>query len=194
MLTTDPVDHLDWPRLLVDQLDWHWGNHLRPRLAGLTDEEWSWEPVPGCWGVRPRGTSPAPISVGAGDWTMDYGLPEPDPAPVTTIAWRLAHVTVGCLGGRAAAHFGTGGVDYESFPYAGTATGALAQLDEAYAAWVAGVRSLGAAGLVNRCGPAEGPWSDSPMAELVLHITREVVHHGAEVALLRDLYLRRDRT
>lgn len=26
------------------------------------------------------------------------------------------------------------------------------------------------------------------MAELVLHINREMLHHGAEIALLRDLY------
>jgi hypothetical protein len=26
------------------------------------------------------------------------------------------------------------------------------------------------------------------MAALVLHINREVLHHGAEIALLRDLY------
>jgi hypothetical protein len=26
------------------------------------------------------------------------------------------------------------------------------------------------------------------MATLVLHINREVLHHGAEIALLRDLY------
>jgi hypothetical protein len=26
------------------------------------------------------------------------------------------------------------------------------------------------------------------MATLVLHIHREVIHHGAEIALLRDLY------
>lgn len=31
------------------------------------------------------------------------------------------------------------------------------------------------------------------MADLLLHIHREVIHHGAEIALLRDLYLRRDR-
>jgi hypothetical protein len=28
------------------------------------------------------------------------------------------------------------------------------------------------------------------MAALVLHINREVIHHGAEIALLRDLYVR----
>jgi hypothetical protein len=26
------------------------------------------------------------------------------------------------------------------------------------------------------------------MAELVVHINREVMHHGAEICLLRDLY------
>jgi hypothetical protein len=30
------------------------------------------------------------------------------------------------------------------------------------------------------------------MAELVLHINREAIHHGAEVALLRDLYAARE--
>lgn len=29
------------------------------------------------------------------------------------------------------------------------------------------------------------------MAAIVLHISREVIHHGAEIALLRDLYANR---
>ena len=29
------------------------------------------------------------------------------------------------------------------------------------------------------------------MAALILHIHREVIHHGAEIALLRDLHLHR---
>jgi hypothetical protein len=29
------------------------------------------------------------------------------------------------------------------------------------------------------------------MAALVLHINRETLHHGAEIALLRDLYVNR---
>ena len=32
--------------LLRDQLTWHWDAQLRPRLDGLTDEEYLWEPVP----------------------------------------------------------------------------------------------------------------------------------------------------
>ena len=57
-----------------------------------------------------------------------------------------------------------------------------------YAAWLAGVTSLGDAGLARPCGPAEGPLASYPMATLVLHINREALHHGAEIALLRDLY------
>jgi DinB superfamily len=128
---------------------------------------------------------------GSGDHTIDFAWPQPEPPPVTTIAWRLGHIIVGVFGMRAASHFGGPPVDYQDFPYSGTAGGALAQLDEAYTAWLNGVRGLGADGLLRPCGPAEGPFSEYPMAALVLHINREAIHHAAEIALLRDLYLRR---
>jgi hypothetical protein len=37
-------------------------------------------------------------------------------------------------------------------------------------------------------GPRGGPYAEDPMAELIAHTNREVMHHGAEIALLRDLY------
>jgi hypothetical protein len=162
---------------------------LRPRLGGLRDDEYFWEPAPGCWSVRPRGTGTAPVRAGAGAMTIDFALPEPVPPPFTTIAWRLGHVIVGVLAVRNAAHFGRARTDYQSFEYAATAAEALAQLDAEYAAWLAGVESLGEDRLADPCGPAEGAWADRSMAELVLHINREVIHHLAEVCLLRDLYL-----
>lgn len=176
---------------LHDQLDLHWRVHARPRLEGLTDEELHWEPTPGAWGVRRRG-EPAPSTVtlraGSGDWLVDFGLPEPEPAPVTTIAWRLAHVAVGVLGARAHSHFAGPEASYDTFGYAGTASGALRQLDEAYAAWSAGVRGLTREALAAPVGPAEGEWASAPMLTLVLHINRETIHHLAEAALLRDLW------
>ncbi len=183
---------IDWNQQLLDQLDWHWRHQLRPRLEGISDDEYFWEPVPGCWSVRRRGESTAPMAVGAGAFVIDFGTPAPRPAPLTTIAWRLAHVIVGVLGARIAHHFGGPAVDYQTFEYATTAAGALGQLDQAYTAWTDGVRNLGAAGLARACGPAEGRFADYPLATLVLHINREVLHHGAEIALLRDLYLRRE--
>ena len=82
-------------------------------------------------------------------------------------------------------------MDYQTFSYAGTAAQALSQLDDVYAAWLTGVKSLGDARLARPCGPDEGPFAEYPMAALVLHINREALHHGAEIALLRDLYANR---
>jgi hypothetical protein len=158
---------VDWNAELAEQLDWQWRSQLRPRLNGLTDEEYLWEPVPHMWSVRPRGTSTAPVSLGEGGFTFDYARPEPDPPRATTIAWRLCHLLVGVFGMRVAAHFGGPPASYQGYDYPGDAATALGRLDEVYAAWLAGVRGLGTAGLARPCGP---------------------LHHGAEVALLRDLY------
>lgn len=178
-----------WNAQLREQVDWHWHHHLMPRFSGMTDEEYFWEPAPGSWNVRPRGTGTAPVQGGAGEMTIDFAMPEPDPAPVTTIAWRLGHVIVGVLGARNAAHFGRDPIDYFSFEYAATAASALEQLEAEYTTWLAGVEALGEEGLDRPCGPAEGPFADAPMTTLVLHINRELIHHLSEVCLLRDLYL-----
>jgi hypothetical protein len=164
---------------LAEQLDWHWTNQLRPRLDSLTDDEYFWEPVADCWTVHRNGD-------------IDFSFPPPQPEPVTTIAWRLAHVIVGVLAVRTHSHFGGPPADYMSWNYATDAASALEQLDEAYDGWMTGVRSLDDADLVKPCGPAEGPYAGEPMTVLVLHINREMIHHGAEIALLRDLYIRTD--
>jgi hypothetical protein len=184
--------HTTLTETLVDQLDFHWTHQLRPRLDGLTDAEYLWEPVADCWSVRPRGTGSAPVQAGGGDLVIDFAFPEPDPAPVTTIAWRVGHLVVGVFGARNHHHFGGPPADYLTWEYAGTAAEALAQLDAGYAAWTAGARALGDDDLARPIGEAEGPWADHPMIELVLHINREVIHHGAEIALLRDLYAHRE--
>ena len=36
--------------------------------------------------------------------------------------------------------------------------------------------------------PGRGPYADYPFIALILHINREVIHHGAEIACIRDLY------
>jgi hypothetical protein len=161
---------------LADQLDWHWQHQLRPRLDGLTDDEYFWQPVPDCWTVHPDGS-------------IDFAHPPPQPEPFTTIAWRLAHVIVGVLAMRNHSHFGGAPADYLSWKYALDARTALDQLDAAYAVWIAGVRGLDDAALARPCGPAEGPYAELSMATLVLHINREVIHHGAEIACIRDLYV-----
>lgn len=154
---------------LHEQLSWHWEARLRPRLVGLTDGEAQWPP---------------------GGWTVVDGIlegvwPTPDPAPVTTMAWRLGHLGV-LLADRASAHFGD---RTWSTALPETADGLLDFVDAAYAQWSAGVLSVSS----DRLGRAhQGPPGSSderyPLWAVVLHVNAEVIHHGAEVALLRDLY------
>jgi hypothetical protein len=178
---------MDWTTSLAEQIDWHWQNQARPRVDGLTDREYLWEPVADCWSIRPRAEAVA-MAVGTGDAVIDFDLPEPSPAPVTTIAWRLAHVIVGVLGERNARYFDGPPVSYQEFDYPASADRSLALLDAAYDRWIDGVRALSPEALEAPCG--EPGFEASPMADLVLHIHRELIHHLAEVALLRDLYLR----
>jgi hypothetical protein len=177
-----------WNETLRDQLDLHYRRMFRPRVEGLTDEEYLWEPVPGCLSIRPRGAGTSPAPIGSGDLQRDDAPDDPDPAPVTTIAWRIAHLTVECLSMRTMNHFCGRDVHRETWEYTGRADQTVAQLDTAYDAWSAGVESLGEEGLARPVGPHEGPWAESPYADLVLHLNRELIHHGAEICLLRDLY------
>lgn len=175
---------IDYHHELLEQLEWHWKNQLRPRLDGLTDAEYFWEPVDNCWSIRPRED---------GSFFCDWAPTEPSPPPVTTIAWRLAHISILVLGLRVAAHFdGISQQEYanrmQAMNWPGTAADGLAMLDDAYGRWVTGVASWGKQGLAEECGEAEGPWARHPRATLVLHINREVIHHGAEISTLRDLY------
>ncbi len=168
-----------WNRELLDQLDFAWNHQFLPRMAGLTDDEYLWEPVPGCWSVRRDAE---------GTWRMDRTSPEPDPPPFTTIAWRLMHIAIPVFGIRASNHFGDGSLSFRNAPIAGTAGEAMALVAERYQRWHDGVAALGEEGLARPCGPAEGPFAEHPLAALVLHINREFLHHAAEVMLLRDLY------
>lgn len=173
---------------VVEQINWHWTSQLRPRFEGLTDEEYFWEPVRDCWSLRPRGTAKAPLQGGSGDFVIEFAAPPPEPAPVTTIAWRLGHLLVGVLGARIASHFDGPPVDYMTYDYPATAVAAVERLDVFYAAWRDGVLGKVEGALALPVGPAEGPWAEKPFLTLALHINRELLHHGAEIALLRDLY------
>lgn len=184
--------NIDWSERLSLQLSDHWGRSLRPRLVGLTDAEYYWEPVSGAWGVRREGYSAAPQQFGAGEFLIDGADDEPDPPPVTTISWRLGHLLTDVLGSRTERHFGGQLTQRVSYNFPRSATVALDRLDAAYDGWLHGVVGLTGADLARPCGPDEPHYVDRPFADLVLHIHREVIHHGAEIALLRDLFAHRD--
>ena len=146
----------DVARDLTDQLDWHWNYHLRPGLDGLSDAEYFWEPVNGCWSIRPV----------ADGFVLEGGsTPVGERAPFTTIAWRLGHIAGSVLGWRVAGHFehtaSTHAEHMASVEWPGNARDALTFLDDEYRRWQRGVAALDAAAFDAPCGPVEGPFADS---------------------------------
>ncbi|MFD6952453.1 hypothetical protein A6A08_03700 [Nocardiopsis sp. TSRI0078] len=171
---------VNWTGEVLAQLKFYWDFSLWPRLEGLTDEEFLWKPVPDAWTVR---------EVRDGRHQPDLVVPEPDPPPVTTIAWRLGHIVVDVLETRINWHFGDRTATSRGIDWPATATDAKQRLRHAYETWSEHVQALDEDGLAAPVGGAESSqWDDLPMVALVLHINREVIHHGAEVAVLRDLY------
>lgn len=151
------------------------------RLEGLTDREYRWEPVEGCWSVRPVGS----------DFVADF-VPEADPAPFTTIAWRIWHIAADCLDSYSRRAFDRPGPRDEAH-FVGGATDAVADLDRAVDNFLSGLSALGE-DVWQPIGPEFGPFAEASFVDLALHAHREVVHHGAEIGLLRDLYRATPRT
>ena len=166
----------------------------RERLAGLTDEEYFWEPVPDCWSVRRRGAAASPDAFGPGDWVLDWDRGHPRPEPFTTIAWRLGHL-VSMYVDRWEWTFGSRSIDpavATDFP--SSADKALAMLWEhadRLATSVAGMTDE----QLDVPGYGQYPYGldpGLPFVSIVWWMNRELIHHTAEVAPLRDIYLRRD--
>ena len=178
--------------LLLDQLDSSAGI-ARERLTGITDDEYQWEPAPGAWSVRRRGRAGSPDPYGAGDWLLDFDRGHPQPEPVTTIAWRLGHL-ISMYQDRWEWTFGSRSIAPE------VTTEFTPSPDEALATLWAEVdrfaKSVDAMTDEQLDVPGFGQYPygldpELPFVSIVWWMNRELIHHTAEVALLRDLYLRR---
>ncbi len=167
--------------IILDGLDNAW-NPLIERLSGISESEYLWQPASSCWTIRPGS---------GGTMVADWADPDPIPAPVTTIAWRCWHIAVDCLDSYSARLFGTTGTGLTGLHWVGTSDDAQASLAAAWAVFRAGAASWGDDGLHGLLGPAWGPYANHTNLALALHAQREVIHHGAEIALLRDLYAAR---
>jgi hypothetical protein len=147
-VTTERADLLDLGRYAFGR--------LRDRLAGLTEEEYRWEPGPG----------------------------------VSTLAWRLGHIVDLLTEERNATWLG---VDARTpllrTPI--TAEDALDALDAAIPVWLDVVGAVPEETWGEPIGPVGGPYAQSSRRAFALHVLDELIHHGAEVALVRDLYAAR---
>jgi hypothetical protein len=153
-------------------------NRLVRRLEGLTDDEYRWEPVADCWNVRR-----APNS--ASGWIVDYPDVAPDPPPFTTIAWRLLHISDGNTIYWEHS-FGPGVRNFQDLAPHGTASDAIDYLIESQRPITNTLAQLDDEGL-DEMRPTHFAvaW---PARRVLTVLVDEQLHHGAEVALLRDLY------
>ncbi|MFG2297603.1 DinB family protein [Streptomyces sp. NPDC048603] len=157
------------------------GNGQEIGNAPMTDAEYFREPVPGCWSVRRRPD---------GRWGRDTApAPHPVPPPFTTLAWRLSHLTE-MLALRSDHTDGTRSLVREEFDPAGDAESAVASYAKAATAWRSTLLRVDDAAL-DTVGYSRYPYgsdAEDLFLEIVWWVNQEVLHHGAEIALLRDLY------
>jgi hypothetical protein len=102
--------------------------------------------VPGCWSIRPTGPG------GRGE--IEQAWPDPEPAPVTTIAWRLSHLAVGVFGLRASHHFGDGSLTHDNAERPLTAKDGVAYFTEQVLRWRSHIGRLDEEELAHRSCPA----------------------------------------
>jgi hypothetical protein len=225
--------------MLLDQFD-KAREMAQVRLTGLTDEEYLWEPVPGCWSIRRRGEATTPRAFGPGEWVLDLGAPdipaseyaeiarqvasgmtvaeiaedwhvsverveqvlshtgppEPNEAPVTTIAWRLGHLHFEFAG---AWEWTFGEKRQEPKLLVGFTPSAAAALERFWAEvdrWRDRVATLTEEQL-DTVGLSQYPYGsdpDEPFIAVLCGTNLEFIHHMAEIALLRDLWRARFTT
>jgi hypothetical protein len=169
------------PDLLVAALG-HAIAASRFACRALTDDEFFWEPVTPCWGIRRRGESSATTQWGTGVWVIEmWG---DDPPRVTTIGWRLVHLAVGSeiytdntFAGRVS--------DFSVAVIPGCAEDAVARLHAVQDRLLAHFAAVDVAALTR---PTPTHWGETlPLWQLMWTAVVEQLHHGAEIGALRDL-------
>jgi len=142
---------------------------------GLTEDEFFWEPVPGMWTVFHE----------HGRWTYHYEEPDPMPAPVTTIGWRLVHIAL-CKVIYHEWAFGPRRLDFVSIENPGDVASADAMLRDGQRLLEGDLASLDDAALDR---PVLTNWGEEwPAWRIFWTMIDHDVHHGAEIGTLRDLY------
>ena len=154
---------------------------LLDRLVGLDDEEFFWNPVPQAWTIyedRP------------GHWTYHYEIPDPVPAPMTTIAWQVVHLGTTRLMYHEWA-YGAARLTFPEIPIPHTAKTAMKLLEEGYETLRADLEVETEEGLDR---PRKTNWGEMWPAWRIFTamIDHDALHTGT-IGSLRDLYYWRTR-
>jgi hypothetical protein len=146
---------------------------LEQRMAGLTDAEYLWESVPHCRTVHRRG-----------DDTFRSDGPPPSPPS----RGGCATSPTSCARSATARGSATPSRRPGSAPATRGLPRSLADLADAHGCWREILTGTTEESLGEPIGPRAGYHRDSTRRAVALHVLDELIHHGAEAALLRDLY------
>ncbi len=164
---------------VIELSDYAW-QRLERRMTGLTDAEYLWEPAPDCRTVR-RGAD--------GTFRSDGPARPGDRVTFTTLAWRLCHIADLLRENRNGPWLGRPAPPPPEQPGdPATAAAALTAIAEAHACWRDILTGTTEDSLAEPIGPLAGHYANSTRRSFVLHVVDELIHHGAEAALLRDLH------
>ncbi len=152
-------------------------DRLHSRLDDLSDEEFFWQPIPNSWTIyRDLQTS---------RWTYHYAIPDPLPAPVTTIGWQLVHVAL-CKVMYHEWAFGAATLTWPELDVPSTADQAIALLEQGQALLRADLQSLSEEQLDE---PRKTNWGELwPAWRIFWAMLDHDALHGGAIGHLRDLY------
>jgi hypothetical protein len=153
---------------------------LEYRCVGLTDREYLWCPVPHAWTIHPDPNR-------SDRWTYDYDFAPPPPAPVTSIAWRIVHLIADNEIYWEYA-FGPGRRTFPDLVVPSKADDALVMWRASRDPITAWLETATDDDLLDSRPSRLG--SNKTAGEVVRILLDEQTHHGAEIALLRDLFPR----
>jgi hypothetical protein len=110
--------------------------------------------------------------------------------PVTTIAWRLTHIIDLLAEERCGTWIGLSPEPENLFAKGAppTAEEARAMLVAARERWIRYVSATNPRSLLEKIGPIGRQFANDSRMKFILHIIDELIHHAAEVGVLRDLY------
>lgn len=193
MPSADYSPDFDWSILSVPepmamvrgQLGFSW-LMLAERLGEIDDEIYLWEPAPS-WSLRPRERAHTKDTAGLGDWVLEWPS-EDDPERMRTVAWLVAHLT-DVFFERWEWTFGGHQLRRTDLTFSPAAAEGVAQLRRWAEAWQEGIAGLDD-DQVFTVGLSQATEIDqqAPFGHLALHVNRELIHHGAEITFLLDLY------
>jgi len=162
---------------LLKQLDTSLDLAVR-RMDGLTDEEFWWRPAPDAVTV-----------VRDADGRLVPAAPADNEPRTRTIVLLMGHLGETALL-RADHTTGTHSLARHDVTWPDTAAAGVAFLTDGWAEWRAALVSLAdwELDVVGRSSFPQGLDPELPILDIVWWMNRELIHHTAEIAFVRDLY------